>query len=135
MATTPWTDSIHTYEPDANGRCTSGWANDAGQWVPCRSTQRSSTLHDDPDADFRERHDHGGGDCMCFENEDGPSYYEAMEANREGREPRPRRQRRRGDDIPPVSAYAHYNEEAQSVWYAENRYDMEHADEIIEDDD
>ena len=45
-----------------------------------------------------------------------------------------RRPKRRGDDIPPVSAYAHWNEEAESMWYAENRYDMEHADEIIEDD-
>ena len=45
------------------------------------------------------------------------------------------RARRRGDDIPPVSAYAHYNEEAESMWYLENRYDMENADEIIENDD
>lgn len=45
--------------------------------------------------------------------------------------PRPRR---RGDDIPSVSEYAHWNEEAEAVWYLENRYDMEHADEIIEDD-
>lgn len=43
--------------------------------------------------------------------------------------------RRRGDDIPPVSDYSHWNEEAQAMWYAENKYDMEHADEIIEDDD
>lgn len=43
--------------------------------------------------------------------------------------------RRRGDDIPDVSAYAHWNEEAEAMWYAENRYDMEHADEIIEEDD
>jgi hypothetical protein len=41
---------------------------------------------------------------------------------------------RRGDNIPPVSDYAHYNEEAEQVWYAENRYDMEHADEIVEED-
>jgi hypothetical protein len=43
----------------------------------------------------------------------------------------------RGDDIPPVSAYAHWNEDAELMWYAENRYDMEHADEIVteEDDD
>lgn len=27
-------------------------------------------------------------------------------------------------DIPRVSDYSHYNEEAQQVWYAENRYDM-----------
>lgn len=39
----------------------------------------------------------------------------------------------RGDDIPPVSAYAHYNEEAQAMWYAENRYDMEHAGEPLDD--
>lgn len=48
---------------------------------------------------------------------------------------RSRPPRRRGDNIPPVSDYAHWNEEAQSMWYAENRYDMEHADEVIEDDD
>lgn len=48
---------------------------------------------------------------------------------------RPVRPRRRGDDIPSVSEYSHWNEDAQAVWYAENRYDMEHADEIIEDDD
>ena len=45
-----------------------------------------------------------------------------------------RRPKRRGDDIPSVSDYAHWNEDAQRVWYEENRYDMEHADEIIEDD-
>jgi hypothetical protein len=43
--------------------------------------------------------------------------------------------RRRGDNIPSVAEYAHWNEEAYSMWYAENRYDMENADEIIEDDD
>jgi hypothetical protein len=48
---------------------------------------------------------------------------------------RARRFRRRGDDIPPVSAYAHWNEDAEAIWYLENRYDMEHADEIIEDED
>jgi hypothetical protein len=44
---------------------------------------------------------------------------------------------RRGDNIPPVSDYAQYNEFAQQVWYQENKYDMEHADEIVEyyDDD
>lgn len=26
--------------------------------------------------------------------------------------------------IPPVSDYAHWNEEAEAVWWAENRYDM-----------
>ena len=43
--------------------------------------------------------------------------------------------RRRGDNIPSVADYAHWNEEAEAMWYAENRYDMEHADEEIEDDD
>jgi hypothetical protein len=42
---------------------------------------------------------------------------------------------RRGDNIPSVADYAHWGEDAQAVWYAENRYDMEHADEIIEGDD
>lgn len=78
MSTEPWQRSIHTYEPDESGRCTSGWSNDDGKWVQCLSTQRSSVLHDDLEAEFREMHDHGGGDCMCFEMDDGPSYHEAM---------------------------------------------------------
>jgi len=41
----------------------------------------------------------------------------------------------RGQDIPPVSDYAHWNEEAQLIWYQENRYDMEHADEYVPDED
>jgi len=43
--------------------------------------------------------------------------------------------KRRGDDIPPVSSYAHWNEDAQAVWYLENRYDMEHWDEEVEEED
>ena len=35
--------------------------------------------------------------------------------------------------IPPLSDYAHWNEEAEQVWYAENRYDMEHP-EVFEED-
>ena len=42
--------------------------------------------------------------------------------------------RRRGDNIPPVSDYSHWNEDAEAIWYLENRYDMEHADEIIEEE-
>jgi hypothetical protein len=42
---------------------------------------------------------------------------------------------RRGDNIPSVSDYSHWNEEAEAVWYAENRYDMEHPDEILEEPD
>lgn len=45
------------------------------------------------------------------------------------------RVKRRGDDIPPVSAYAHWGEDAEAVWYLENKYDMEHWDEEIEDPD
>ena len=70
MSVTPWTAAIHTYEPNPVGRCVSGWWNDAGEWIECLSSQRSSTLHDDPEAAHRERHWHGGGDCMCFENEE-----------------------------------------------------------------
>jgi hypothetical protein len=40
---------------------------------------------------------------------------------------------RRGDNIPTVADYAHWNEEAEAMWYAENRYDMEHADEEMDD--
>lgn len=42
---------------------------------------------------------------------------------------------RRGDNIPSVAEYAHWNEEAESMWYAENRYDMEHWDEEMGDED
>jgi len=45
------------------------------------------------------------------------------------------RPKRRGDDIPPVSDYSHWNEDAEAVWYLENKYDMEHADEIIDDEE
>lgn len=49
------------------------------------------------------------------------------------KKPKSRRHERRGDNIPTVADYAHYGEEAQAVWYAENRYDMEHADELLSD--
>ncbi len=39
---------------------------------------------------------------------------------------------KRGDNIPTVADYAHWNEEAETVWYAENRYDMEHWDEEMD---
>jgi len=42
---------------------------------------------------------------------------------------------KRGDFIPPVSDYAHWNEDAHAMWYQENRYDMEHWDEYVEDPD
>ena len=78
MSLTTWTDAIHEFRPGHDGRCTSGWANDAGEWVQCNSSQRSSTLHDDCESDFRQAHDHGGGDCMCFEDDNRPSYHEVM---------------------------------------------------------
>lgn len=34
--------------------------------------------------------------------------------------------------IPSVSDYSHWNEDAQRVWYEENRYDMEHP-EVFDD--
>jgi hypothetical protein len=48
---------------------------------------------------------------------------------------RQRREVRRGDNIPPISDYAHWNEDAELMWYEENKYDMEHWDEIVEVDD
>jgi hypothetical protein len=42
---------------------------------------------------------------------------------------------RRGDNIPSVSEYSHWNEDAQYMWYSENKYDMEHYDEVIDDDE
>lgn len=44
------------------------------------------------------------------------------------------RARRRGDNIPSISDYAHWNEDAYYMWYEENKYDMEHADEVLEDE-
>lgn len=72
--------ALHTYEPDEEGRCKSGWYNIRNEWITCRSRQRSSVLHDDPESDFRQLHDHGGGDCMCFEDADGPSWSDALAA-------------------------------------------------------
>lgn len=42
--------------------------------------------------------------------------------------------RLRGDNIPPISDYAHWNEDQYYMWYEENKYDMQHWDEPIEDD-
>jgi hypothetical protein len=70
--------SIHTFQPGPDGRCQARLIRHGMLGATCGSTQRSSVLHDDAEADFRMRHNHGGGDCMCFEDEDGPSFYEAM---------------------------------------------------------
>jgi len=37
--------------------------------------------------------------------------------------------------IPSVADYAHWGEEAEQVWYAENRYDMENPPENEPEDD
>lgn len=38
-------------------------------------------------------------------------------------------------DIPPISDYAHWNEDAERVWYEENKYDMMHPYEWGPSDD
>jgi len=50
-------ESIHEFVPDENGNCSEEGCK-LEQW---------SVLHIDEESDFRERHWHGGGDCMCFE--------------------------------------------------------------------
>lgn len=75
----------HTYQPDDSGRCQFAWTDSSNQPHICNSSQQASILHDDPAADFREKHWHGGGDCMCFENPNGPSYQEAMDDYVNGR--------------------------------------------------
>jgi hypothetical protein len=42
--------------------------------------------------------------------------------------------RYRGDNIPSVDDYSHWNEDAQMMWYNENKYDMEHSYEVLDDD-
>jgi hypothetical protein len=41
---------------------------------------------------------------------------------------------RRGDNIPTIADYSHWNEDAARMWWEENKYDMQHPDEIISDD-
>lgn len=38
-------------------------------------------------------------------------------------------------NIPSISEYSHWNEEAASVWYAENRYDMMYPEDDYDDYD
>lgn len=82
MSLLNWQSAIHDYKPASatDARCTSGWYNDAGDYIKCTSDQRASVLHRTyegcyrgccaSEADHNERHNHGGGDCMCFELED-----------------------------------------------------------------
>jgi hypothetical protein len=41
----------------------------------------------------------------------------------------------RHKNIPTVEEYSHWNEEAQQVWYLENKYDMENPYEWVEEED
>ena len=43
--------------------------------------------------------------------------------------------RYRGDDIPTRESYSHWNEDADMMWYNENKYDMMYADEVLDDFD
>ena len=67
--------SIHLYEPGPNYRCVAEVAKYCYEHKtidfhnPC-DADSWSVLHYDEEADFRELHDHGGGDCMCFEGRD-----------------------------------------------------------------
>lgn len=61
--------STHEFDPGPDGRCRGYLIRHGVQGAVCGSTQSYSVLHYDEEADFRERHDHGGGDCMCFEGE------------------------------------------------------------------
>lgn len=66
--------SIHTFDPGPDGRCQAHLIRRGVEGNVCGSTQKWSVLHDNSD-DPRDRfmeggsHWHGGGDCMCFENE------------------------------------------------------------------
>ena len=71
-------EPVHEFCAGPDGKCLSGWQNKHGQWVTC-GLERWSVLHNDLESEFREMHWHGGGDCMCFEDDLGPSYHEAME--------------------------------------------------------
>ena len=55
---------IHTFDPDAQGRCQAIHIGNDGRAIVCRSIQRSSVLHDDPMSAFRERHHHGSGTVL-----------------------------------------------------------------------
>lgn len=59
-------EAIHEYVRGANGRCTEILYRRDGSEYQCNA-DKWSVLHEDEDAYRREMHDHGGGDCMCFE--------------------------------------------------------------------
>lgn len=38
-------EHVHRFRPDASGRCTGGWFNNASDWVTCGSKRRVSDRH------------------------------------------------------------------------------------------
>lgn len=68
-------EAMHEFEPGPDGKCITEtkkycYEHQVIDWHnPCGS-DRWSVLHYDEEADFRMAHDHGGGDCMCFEGRD-----------------------------------------------------------------
>lgn len=60
--------AVHEFVEGDDGRCAELMIRRDGSAYTCNS-DRWSVLHDDEEANFRQQHDHGGGDCMCFEGE------------------------------------------------------------------
>jgi hypothetical protein len=67
--------SVHTFDPDpVTGKCREYLVRHGLRGVQCNSRDEWSVFHDksdDPRSRFMEggSHWHGGGDCMCFEND------------------------------------------------------------------
>lgn len=66
--------SVHTFDPGPDGRCRGHFIRHGAWGAVCGSRDRWSVMHDnsdDPRSQFMEdgSHWHGGGDCMCFEND------------------------------------------------------------------
>lgn len=67
-------ESIHDFEPGPDGRCIAEarkfcYTHKIVDWCEPCGADKWSVLHWDEEAEFRERHWHGGGDCMCFEGD------------------------------------------------------------------
>lgn len=67
--------SVHTFDPGPDGRCRGFLVRHGVQGAQCNSPYQWSVFHDnsdDPRSRFMEggEHYHGGGDCMCFEQDD-----------------------------------------------------------------
>lgn len=103
----------------ANGDDLTEFYEGQTNWLDRVPAERATRGEDDHlEADYEDRQN-GGIDV------DPPEDDEEVEPIR--------RIRLRGDDIPPVSDYAHWNEDAKRIWYEENKYDMQYWDEPIYD--